>query len=265
MAAKPPEGRTMNAEFFFNGKTVVVTGGARGIGRRIAERFFAAGANVAICSRSTASSERLAQEIAGDKADRVFVAAVDVADVAQVRGFLDQVAQRFGRIDVLVNNAGIMTAESVYDITEEGWQRVIDTDLKSVVFASQHFAELHRSVDTPAAIVNISSISATTYLPHNLLYNVAKAGVNTVTKTMARALGPDGIRVNAVGPGSTPTDLNAAMYADPAVEQALCERLPLGRRARKDDIADAVLFLASDAASYVTGQILYVEGGWLTL
>ena len=255
----------MGAEFYFNGKTVVVTGGARGIGRRIAERFFAAGANVAICSRSNAGGDELAREIAGDEADRIFTAAVDVADVAQVRTFLDQVAARFGRIDILVNNAGIMTAESVYDITEEGWQRVIDTDLKSVVFACQKFAELHRDVDEPAAIVNISSISATTYLPNNLLYNIAKAGVNTTTKTLARALGPEGIRVNAVGPGGTPTDLNAALYADPAVEQALCDRLPLGRRARKDDIADAVLFLASDAADYVTGQVLYVEGGWLTL
>ena len=255
----------MSAEFYFNGKTVVVTGGARGIGRRIAERFFAAGANVAICSRSNAGGDELAHEIAGDEADRIFTAAVDVADVAQVRAFLDQVVARFGRIDILVNNAGIMTAESVYDITEEGWQRVIDTDLKSVVFACQKFAELHRDVDEPAAIVNISSISATTYLPNNLLYNIAKAGVNTTTKTLARALGPEGIRVNAVGPGSTPTDLNAALYADPAVEQALCDRLPLGRRARKDDIADAVLFLASDAADYVTGQVLYVEGGWLTL
>ena len=255
----------MNTTFDFTGKTVVVTGGARGIGRRIAERFFEAGANVAICSRTSAGHDELAREIAGDEASRIFTAAVDVADVAELRAFLDQAAERFGSLDILVNNAGIMTAETVYEITEEGWQRVIDTDLKSVLFASQHFAELHRGSDEPAAIVNISSISATTYIPHNLLYNVAKAGVNTVTKTMARALGPEGIRVNAVGPGSTPTDLNAAMYADPAVEKALCDRLPLGRRARKDDIADAVLFLASDAASYVTGQILYVEGGWLTL
>ena len=252
-------------KFDFTGSTVVVTGGARGIGRRIAERFFAAGANVAICSRSSAGSDELAAEIAGQELNRIFTAAVDVADVAQVRAFLDEVAQRFGRIDVLVNNAGIMTAESVYDITEDGWQRVIDTDLKSVLFASQRFAELHQGNDTQAAIINISSVSATTYIPNNLLYNVAKAGVNSITKTMARALGPDGIRVNAVGPGSTPTDLNAKLYAYPAVEQALCDRLPLGRRARKDDIADAVLFLASDSASYITGQILYVEGGWLTL
>ena len=255
----------MNTTFDFTGKTVVVTGGARGIGRRIAERFFEAGANVAICSRTSAGHDELAREIAGDEASRIFTAAVDVADVAELRAFLDQAAERFGSLDILVNNAGIMTAETVYEITEEGWQRVIDTDLKSVLFASQHFAELHRGSDEPAAIVNISSISATTYIPHNLLYNVAKAGVNTVTKTMARALGPEGIRVNAVGPGSTPTDLNAALYADPAVEQALCDRLPLRRRARKDDIADAVLFLASDATDYVTGQILYVEGGWLTL
>jgi NAD(P)-dependent dehydrogenase (short-subunit alcohol dehydrogenase family) len=253
------------ATYDFSGKTVVVTGGARGIGRRIAERFFEAGANVAICSRSTAGQDQVLAEIAGGELERLFAAAVDVADVEQLRSFLDAAAERFGRLDILVNNAGIMTSESIYDISEELWQRVIDTDLKSVVFASQHFAQLHRGSREPAAIVNISSISALTSLPHNLLYNVAKSGVNAVTRTMARALGPEGIRVNAVGPGSTPTDLNAALYADPAVEQALCERLPLGRRARKDDIADAVLFLAGDSASYITGQVLYVEGGWLTL
>ena len=252
--------------FDFTGKTVVVTGGARGIGRRIAERFYEAGADVAICSRSSSSHEQLLEEIAGPNADgRLSVTAVDVADVTQLQTFLDSVAARSGRIDILVNNAGIMTSESIYDITEEGWQRVIDTDLKSVLFASQRFAQLHQGSDEPAAIVNISSISALTCIPNNLLYNVAKAGVNSITRTMARGLGPDGIRVNAVGPGSTPTDLNASLYADPAVEKALCERLPLGRRARKDDIADAVLFLASDAADYVTGQVLYVEGGWLTL
>lgn len=254
--------------FDFSGKTVVVTGGARGIGRRISERFHEAGANVAICSRSSAGNSDLVRAIAPDgDTSRIFSGIADVSNVAELGAFLDAAAARFGTLDILVNNAGIMTSESVYDITEDGWQRVVDTDVKSVLFASQRFAQLHREVapDEPAAIVNISSVSAATYLPNNLLYNVAKAGVNTMTKTMARALGPDGIRVNAVGPGSTPTDINAALYADPAVEQALCKKLPLGRRARKDDIADAVLFLASDSASYITGQILYVEGGWLTL
>ena len=251
--------------FDFSGKTVVVTGGARGIGRRIVEQFFAAGANVALCSRSAEGKEQLERDIAGDELGRIMARSVDVADVAQLQAFIDEASERFGGIDILVNNAGIMTSEDVCDITEEQWERVVGIDLKSVVFACQEFARLHRAAGTGGAIVNISSISATTYLPNNLLYNIAKAGVNTTTKTLARALGPDGIRVNAVGPGSTPTDLNAAMYADPEVERALCARLPLGRRARKDDIANAVLFLASDAADYVTGQVLYVEGGWLTL
>lgn len=252
--------------FDFSGKTVVITGGARGIGRRISELFHEAGANVAICSRASAGNAQIAQEIAGGAdTSRILMGTADVADVQQVRDFLHAAAAHFGSIDILVNNAGILSSNSVYDITEEEWQHMFDVDLKSVFFASQCFAQLHKDNDKPGAIVNISSISAATFQPQNLLYNVTKSGVNVITKTMARALGPDNIRVNAVGPGSTPTDINAAAYADPAVERALCERLPLGRRASKDDIANAVLFLASDLAGYVTGQILYVEGGWLTL
>lgn len=252
--------------FDFSGSTVVITGGARGIGRRISEKFYEAGANIAICSRSATNHSKIVQDIAGyDDTSRIFMGAADVADVPQMQAFLTSVAKRFGGIDILVNNAGILSSDDIYEITEDDWHRMIDTDLKSVFFASQCFAQLHRGNQKPGAIVNISSVSAATFLPHNLLYNVAKSGVNTITKTMARALGPDGIRVNAVGPGSVPTDINASIYADPEVEKALVSRLPLGRRANKEDIADAVLFLASDSASYITGQVLYVEGGWLTL
>lgn len=277
-------------QFDFTGKTVVVTGGGRGIGKRIAQRFAAAGANVAVCRHSTEGLEALEREIehpAGDdqtivrscdvsthegltdpdapRPPRVRAYSVDVSDTQAVIAFFNAVIEDFGDIDILINNAGIYSKEDALDITSEQWNHVMDTNVRGLFFASQSFARHHMNTGTPGVIVNIASVSSTTYLPDNLLYNVSKSAVVTVTKTLARALGPQGIRVNAVGPGSIPTDLNAKLYEDKNKERALCEKIPLGRRGTKDDIANCVMFLASDEADYVTGQVLYAEGGWLTV
>ena len=139
----------------------------------------------------------------------------------------------------------------------------MDANLKSVFFACQWFFKHHLAAGTTGNVVNIASVSSVTYVPDNALYNVSKAGVVTLTKTFARDMGKHGIRVNAVGPGSIPTDLNAALYADPQKEIELCDKIPLGRRGTKDDIANCVLFLASEESSYLTGQVVYAEGGWL--
>lgn len=250
----------------FAGKTVVVTGSARGIGRHIGERFFEAGANVAFCSRTGKGLDALAQELAAgspERASRIMTGAVDVAYPAQIDALFSQATERFGAFDVLVNNAGVWEPGNVLDVTEEQWQRVLDTDLKSVFFASQWFCSYHRQQGTPGAIVNISSINAVRCRPGCAVYNIAKAGVRAATESFAQDMGAYGIRVNAVGPGSVPTDLNAAAYAKPGAEEAYCATVPLGRRGTKDDIANAVLFLASDDASYLTGTTIYSEGGWL--
>lgn len=141
-------------------------------------------------------------------------------------------------------------------VPRDGYQPEVDGVLLPVVCALSpeggHVGQ-HR---------DIASTSSVTFFPDNLLYNISKAGVVTLTKTLAADLGPT-IRVNAVGPGSVPTDLNAAMYADPQREKDLCAKIPLGRRGTKDDIANAVLFLSSDESCYLTGQVIYAEGGWL--
>lgn len=253
----------MSIEYCFSGKTVVVTGSARGIGRRIGERFYEAGANVAFCSISPNGKEELMQEVAGNDRSRIIAKPVDVSDVAQISSFFEEVVAKFGSFDVLVNNAGIFTSETIDTVTEDEWQKVMDTNLKSMIFTSQWFSRYHKQQGTGGSIVNIASVSSTTYIPHNLLYNISKAGVVTLTKTLAHDLGPCNIRVNAVGPGSIPTDLNAALYADKQREIDLCNKIPLGRRGTKDDIANCVLFLASDESSYLTGQVIYAEGGWL--
>lgn len=247
----------------FSEKVVVVTGSARGIGRRIAERFYAAGAKVALCSISKTGKEELMQEIAGDDRSRIMALSADVSRPEEVAAFLQAVVDAFGTIDVLVNNAGIYSKEDTCEVTEERYDKVMDANLKSVFFACQWFFKHHLAAGTTGNVVNIASVSSVTYVPDNALYNVSKAGVVTLTKTFARDMGKHGIRVNAVGPGSIPTDLNAALYADPQKEIELCNKIPLGRRGTKDDIANCVLFLASEESSYLTGQVVYAEGGWL--
>lgn len=247
----------------FSHKVVVVTGSARGIGRRIAERFYEAGAKVALCSISKTGKEELMQEIAGDDRSRILALPCDVSRPEDVANFLQAVVDKFGTIDVLVNNAGIYSKEDTCDVTEAQFDKVLDANLKSVFFACQWFFKHHIDAGTTGNVVNIASVSSVTYVPDNALYNVSKAGVVTLTKTFARDMGKHGIRVNAVGPGSIPTDLNAALYADPQKEIDLCKKIPLGRRGTKDDIANCVLFLASEESEYLTGQVIYAEGGWL--
>lgn len=247
----------------FSHKVVVVTGSARGIGRRIAERFYEAGAKVALCSISKTGKEELMQEIAGDDRSRIVALPCDVSQPKDVANFLQAVVDKFGTIDVLVNNAGIYSKEDTCDVTEAQFDKVLDANLKSVFFACQWFFKHHIDAGTTGNVVNIASVSSVTYVPDNALYNVSKAGVVTLTKTFARDMGKHGIRVNAVGPGSIPTDLNAALYADPQKEIDLCKKIPLGRRGTKDDIANCVLFLASEESEYLTGQVIYAEGGWL--
>lgn len=247
----------------FSEKVVVVTGSARGIGRRIAERFYAAGAKVALCSISKTGKEELMQEIAGDDRSRIMALSADVSRSEEVAAFLQAVVDTFGTIDVLVNNAGIYSKEDTCEVTEERYDKVMDANLKSVFFACQWFFKHHLAAGTTGNVVNIASVSSVTYVPDNALYNVSKAGVVTLTKTFACDMGKHGIRVNAVGPGSIPTDLNAALYAHPQKEIELCNKIPLGRRGTKDDIANCVLFLASEESSYLTGQVIYAEGGWL--
>ena len=253
-------------KYDFQGKNVVVTGGARGIGRETTILFLKNGANVAICGRSARDAEALVAEItqtAGVPAERLMYGACDVAFPAQIESFLQSAADHFGPLDVLVNNAGIWYGCPIENITEEDFDRNVNINLKSQVFATKWFGEHRRANGGNGAVVNISSISAVLTGPNVLIYNMCKAGTNSITRSFAHGFGDINVRVNAVGPGTTPTDINAASYADPAVEQAMCDSLVLGRRAKREEIANTVLFLASEDAGYITGQIIYVDGGWL--
>ena len=238
-------------------RRVFVTGGAHGIGKGIVEAFARQGEEVVFCDLDPVLGAQTVAETGARFCQ------LDVTDAVSLERCMRELFETWGDIDILVNNAGIFTNETIETVTEADWERVMDTNLKSMVFASQWFASYNREHGTGGSIVNIASVSSVTYIPHNLLYNISKAGVVTLTKTLARDLGPSNIRVNAVGPGSIPTDLNAALYADKQREIDLCNKIPLGRRGTKDDIANCVLFLAADESSYLTGQVIFAEGGWL--
>ena len=248
--------------FDFTDRVVAVTGASGiGIGRVIAERFFRAGAKLAICSRSEERILQSAREIAGQDGGRMLAMAADTSRREEVWRFVDRTVECFGRIDVLVNNAGVQFPKPSLEVTEEDWQRTVDTNLKGYFFASQRAAKY---MTAGGAIINIGSVNAVTVVPGQAVYAATKAGISQMTKSLAREWGRQGIRVNCIGPGSIPTLINREIYKDPEVERAMCEKIPMGRRGRTEEIADAALFLASDFASYITGQTLFVDGG-LTL
>lgn len=247
--------------FDFKDKVVAVTGASRGIGLRIAERFYEAGAMLSICCPDRADILRAAAAISGPDTARILAEAADVSKVRDIRVFLHKTSVRFGTIDILVNNAGVQFPHPSSSVTERHWDETLDTNLKGCFFASQSAADVMIK-NKGGCIVNIGSVNGLTVFPGQAAYAASKAGMSHLTKILAREWGKSGIRVNCVAPGSIPTPINAASYQNnPASLRDLEEKLPLGRRGTTDDVADAVLFLASEYAAYITGQTLFVDGG----
>lgn len=248
----------------FTGKIVVVTGASSGIGLEIARRFYLAGASLALCSRS-AQRVRDAVSAWGEMDEtRLLIRAVDTSCVEQIYALRDAAVEQFGRIDVWVNNAGIEHPMPTVEMTQEIFDEVVHTNFRGYYFGCQAAAQDMLRRKAPGAIVNIGSVNAVTVVPGQAVYAATKAAISQMTKLFAREWGRDQIRVNCVAPGSIPTRINAEKYKDPAANQAMCEKIPMGRRGGVEEVADCVLYLASDQASYVTGQTLFVDGG-LTL
>ncbi|MGH7898153.1 MAG: SDR family NAD(P)-dependent oxidoreductase [Candidatus Binatia bacterium] len=243
------------------GKAVLVTGASSGIGAETARRFAAEGARVAIHYRTNAAAARAVRdEIEASGGDAVVVAA-DVASKADIVAMVASVAERFGTIDVLVNNAGSPIVRStIEDLPEEAWDRAIDVNLKGVFLCSQAVIPAMRQ-RAGGRIVNVSSLVGRTgeSSPH---YAVAKGAVNTLTKALARELAPYGILVNAVAPGLVDTPLHGKFTADvQAIFDRVVPKVPLGRAGTPGDVASWIVFLASEQAAYVTGQVIEVDGG----
>jgi glucose 1-dehydrogenase len=254
-------------EVSLENKVAIVTGAARGIGFAIAKRFASDGARVVVADIDEDSGSRAVEEIGALGAVR-FVRC-DVGDKADVDNLVASTVQSWGSIDVLVNNAGIVHGADFLEVDEADFDRVLRVNLKGVFLVGQVVArqmvEQLRAGGAPGAIVNMSSVNAVFAIANQVPYSVSKGGVAQLTKVMALSLAPHGIRVNAIGPGSIMTDMLAAVASDKAAMNRILSRTPLGRVGDPSEIAAIAAFLASDEASYVTGQTIYADGGRLPL
>lgn len=242
----------------FEGKVVLVTGGSRGIGRACAVRFAQGHATVVItyAGNDAAAEEtlKLIEQAGGKGASLKF----DVADTAKCAEAIDSVVKQHGRLDVLVNNAGVAVDGLSMRVKDEDWDRQLDTNLKGA-FALIRAATRTMMKQRQGAIVNLTSIVGESGNGGQVAYSASKAGLIGLTKSLAKELASRNVRVNAVSPGFIDTDMTAAIPADARTK--MMESIPLGRLGSADEIAQAVVFLAGDGASYITGEVLRVNGG----
>jgi 3-oxoacyl-[acyl-carrier protein] reductase len=245
--------------FSLTDQVAIITGGSRGIGAAIAEVFGAAGAQLALVARDSARLATTAEKLR-EEGYQVLELAADVADEGQARAIVDQTGAQYGRVDILVNNAGILQAGPITDFSAAEWDRMIAVNLTAVFHLCKAVAPL-MSARRSGRIINLASITAQTGgVSGGLHYAAAKGGVISLTKTLARDLGPFNVTVNAISPGQIETDMGALAGE---ARQRVEAMIPIGRLGRPEDVAYAALFLASPAAGYVTGATIDVNGGIL--
>lgn len=238
----------------FNGKVALITGGARGIGKAIATRLSEEGASIAICDIVLEEAQRAASEL---KTKAIGLRA-DVSNSSDVAKLFEDVIKEFGRLDILVNNAGITRDALLLRMKEEDWDSVIDINLKSVFLCSKEAVKI-MSKQRYGRIVNIASVVAFMGNPGQANYSASKAGIVGLTKTIAREYASRSITVNAVAPGFITTPMTDALPEN--VKAEMLKSIPIGRFGSPLEVADAVCFLASEGAGYITGQVIHVNGG----
>jgi NAD(P)-dependent dehydrogenase (short-subunit alcohol dehydrogenase family) len=245
------------------GKAALVTGGRRGIGKAVAMAYAAAGADVAICDIALEEGllDKTREELirAGSRA---LAFQTDISQRAQVDAMARRVLDAYGKIDILANCAGVwIPGETLLECSDQNWDRVIDTNLKGTFLCCQVVGKAMVQ-QKGGSIINMSSQVGLTPGAGAGAYPISKAGIIMLTRQIALELAPHRVRANAIAPGIVKTDFNAPFWQDPAVEKQTAGMVPLGRLAEPEDIAASALFLASDAASYVTGEVICVNGGW---
>ena len=251
-----------HSPFDLSGRVAIVTGASRGLGQTFARALARAGADIAITSRSIDKLRAFEQEIVG-LGRRVLPLELDVRDETSIRAMADAASEAFGRIDILVNNAGCNVRKKAIDVTWDDWNLVLDTNLRGAFFAAQAVAR-HMLPRGSGRIINIGSVTSVFGYAGLGPYGASRGGIRQLTMSLADDWGPHGITVNCLAPGWFRTDQNKVMYDDAEWVAYLVDRIPLKRPGRPEDLEGAVVFLASDASAYITGQTLLVDGGITT-
>ena len=245
--------------FSLAGRVAAVTGGSRGIGRAIAVALARAGAAVALLGRDRPSLIQ-AQQAITDGGGRATHLCADISQICALDALFNQIGDWLGRLDILINNAGVEQVCPSLDASEDLWDRVVGTNLKGSFFCAQAAA---RHMQAGGSIVNLCSLTSQRGVPGAAAYGASKSGLAGLTRTLATEWASRMIRVNGIGPGYFRTALTEPFYADAAWQSRTLEKIPLRRFGQLDELGGAAVFLCSDAASYITGQILYVDGGYL--
>lgn len=249
---------TMNL-FDLTGRVAIVTGGSKGLGSGMAQALAKQGADVVIVSRNAAEGEAVAETIRSMER-RSFALAVDVQDVAAINQMVQTVKERLGRIDILVNNAGVGVTRFALEVTEEEWDRVVDTNLKGVFFCAQAVAKVMKEQNY-GKIINIASVAGTVGAVGISPYCASKAGVINLTRALAKEWARYNINVNAIGPGYIKTHINEAELSNEAFLKKVLASLAIKRLGELDDLSGTVVLLASEASNYITGQTVFIDGG----
>ena len=242
-------------------KVCVITGAAQGIGEACAMRFANEGAKVVVSDVQIEKGEAVAKAIRNAGGEAIFFAC-DVSQKSDCVDLIQAAVDAFGSVDVHLSNAAIIAAKEFLDITEEDWEQTVGVNLNGFFYAGQA-AAAQMVKQGSGNIINMSSINAVVAIPTATPYTVCKGGVLQLTKSMALSLAPHGIRVNAVGPGTIATEMGKTMMSNPAAKKRVLSRTPLGRTGEPDEVASVCVFLASDDASYITGETIYCDGGRL--
>jgi NAD(P)-dependent dehydrogenase (short-subunit alcohol dehydrogenase family) len=245
--------------FSLDNRVAVVTGASRGIGHTVAAALASAGARLALLGRDPATLDAAAKDLTGQGKQAIPIVA-DVSNIASIGPALAQVISHYGRLDILVNNAGMEELRPSLDVNEALWDRILGTNLKGAFFCAQQAAAL---MTDGGSIINICSLTSEIGVPGAAPYGASKSGLAGLTRTLATEWAPRNIRVNGIGPGYFRTALTESFYENAQWRDAMLDKIPLRRFGRLPDLAGAAIFLCSDAAAYITGQVLYVDGGYL--